>query len=490
MDSNPTSLPPMDPTAQRLVARARGIVPQGQALDTSHIFLEALLLGSGSPLAGEFEESVRERMNGALFSRIHNFEPMQTPDGFTPRLRTIFATAEQVARANNVPLTDTVLLSAILENDPVVEEVLLYTRAIDKQILVSKLRALIDMSRPDTSNDATLDLSRHSWIEQPNRAHSMKGCHTLLVAQTLNILATLDITEIAVVSGHNGSPIDQIIQTLTDLIASGSKVTGGPTRPFTYHHVRYVNVNSLRHIRTHAGRPSAYELLENAMHLSIREQSLLVLDSLETLEPGKENDDALIELLSAPGKALILGVYTRDENEAIDMEKVGLANTRHIDARPYNREQTLELLRSYFIPIWEQELNYTFEANAFDSIIALEPGAWIDSCRKVLPYLAVSLGKDAIDIADRNIIRPTAEAALVALDQLYEREWSTAMPPVRHQFEALLNDVRADIEHLITNPQPRLNDRKQSVLTRAHVVAQLICSNNSEFHLPGYKPAQ
>jgi len=60
----------------------------------------------------------------------------------------------------------------------------------------------------------------------------------------------------------------------------------------------------------------------------------------------------------------------------------------------------------------------------------------------------------------------------------------------RAKFQPILDEAQHDIEALLIDPLPKRDDNGKYILTRAHVTAQLICPNNSEFHYPGIPPEQ
>jgi hypothetical protein len=147
------------------------------------------------------------------------------------------------------------------------------------------------------------------------------------------------------------------------------------------------------------------------------------------------------------------------------------------------------LVRNYYLPHWVDRYSIDFTEDAFDHIIALEPGAWINARRKTLPYLVVGLARDALQtvLGGEALIRDTAVMALDALEKLRE-EWATTEPRIRQQFEPVLDEAHDEITALIERPMPATDGQGNRVLTRAHVTAQLICPNDSEFHYPGHAP--
>jgi hypothetical protein len=105
-----------------------------------------------------------------------------------------------------------------------------------------------------------------------------------------------------------------------------------------------------------------------------------------------------------------------------------------------------------------------------------------------LPYLVVALGDQTIQTAVRgdDAIRQTARESLDGM-KVARDELARAAEDVKSAYERLLQQVQDDLNTLSRNPTPRVNG-PYKILTRGHVVAQLFCPNDSEFHLPGFRP--
>jgi hypothetical protein len=291
--------------------------------------------------------------------------------------------------------------------------------------------------------------------------------------------------EIAVVFGRNGSPIDQFEKLLVRRLQFSDRMIGqrGPLQ--SYKQVWRIDIGQLRLHGT-----LAPEILQIIKEKAIKEKAVIVLTNLDKLRRRNRDplDEKLRMLVADRGKGIIcaLHVYYNNPPSPLELSLGGVLNIKRVRVEADNKETTKGFLKQYYYPLWDS-MGYTFDDNAFDTILDLEPGAWIDEERMTLPYLAVRLGNDTITTVLDGHEGATAVLALGELLKLLKEEQPNVEPDIQTEFEDALEISMKDLQALITNPSLKIVNGKRK-LTQAHVTAQLICHNGSEFHLPGYAP--
>lgn len=511
------SLGPLEHSAQRLLERAREQVQAGQALDVMHVTLAALLTPNGdgsdqvpaivATRAGGLDAKALETVLRVEL-RVHA-QPATTVDGVSDELRACVALWRQKAAEGNLRVTDALVLWAVLADDNSVSQrvrAMNGDRAAMLHVLESQMQPVVpetqanewrkmgprvvpaSLSGPDAlAYEEAVGLT---GIAVPTPDLHFKRMHAVLMANLLNVLGSTETPDIVVLEGRNGTPLHSAALVLAERLIAGEVFTEQRARLSQYHEVHRLNMETVRHLANLADKPAPQDVLQMAMQQAVEDQAVLVLDHMEALERDNPVDIGLFAQLANPGDALVLGLFELPERDEVPVDvALGLENIRQVPAREYSAMQTQALLREYYIPLWETQ-GFTFTQEAFDSVIALEPGAWIELRRKTLPYLAVGLGRDAMQTVKegRALVLDTARMALDALNEL-RHEWATTEERIREQFTDVLAEARRDIEALIANPDVQVENGRR-VITRAHVVAQLICPNDSEFHYPGHAPAQ
>lgn len=405
-------------------------------------------------------------------------------------------------------LTDAVVLWAILVDDNVVSH-LFDALHIDRAAVIRQLEGLFRSVSPEPEleegrldprvapesldeeeQEAFQEAVELTYVVRPSPGLWHKGMHALLMSNVLNVLGSMIQPEIAVLGGHNGTPLDTVPQVLADRLASGEPFTGQRARLSRHRAVHRLDLESVCGLADIPDEPEPHEVLEQKLAQSVEDRAVLVLDHMEVLGQDGDTERSLLGRLASPGAALVLGLYEMADRAEVGMEAaLKLHNMRQIAAHAYSPAQTKALLFDFYVPQWEEQ-GYVFLPDAFDSVIALEQGAWIESRRKALPYLIVGLAHDIIETVKDGapLIKETAQAALDALDGL-QQEWATTDERMRDQYHDTLDAARSSIAELLANPQVRF-DHGKVVITRAHLAAQLICPNESEFHYPGHVPPQ
>jgi hypothetical protein len=302
---------------------------------------------------------------------------------------------------------------------------------------------------------------------------------------TLCIAATSQEVPIAV--GRRGSPLGKLDQVLADRIAS-ERFTGTQESLNRYKAVYRLDARSLLGLANNPTELAPDKVFEQAKQLVQQRDAILVIDHVEAWR-GTGAPEALRWHLGNRGGALVCGLYTAtNEPDVFAEATLGLPNATLVRINAYNSDETRDFLKTYAMAHWMPN-GFSFAQDAFDSIYKLEPGCWISLKRITLPYLVVALSDQTIQTAIRgdDAIRQTAREALEGL-KVVRDEMSRATEDVKSVYEPLLRQVQADLDNLLRNPTPRANGPIPKMLTCGHVVAQLFCPNESEFHLPGFGP--
>lgn len=490
-----------EPAAQFLLERASALaLSAGQELDTLHIMLVALTepeaAGSASQSLSSFlsDETIKTCV-GAIRVQLHlNGRPASSPDAITAQLRHCLDLWIAEAQRRSLRVTETLILWAVITGDEVSAQIL-RTFAVDLYALTHDLERRFEVTSklPPPRSGQVDEVRNHVEIISPSMGCHFAGAHAVLMSNLLNVLGALDHAEIAILSGYNGTPLHHVEQVLADLLALGTTFSDErPRLQNDYQGVYRLNLAGLRNISSDASKPKPAQVLRAMLEISAQERAILVINDLELLQRQTVGDQELLAELANPGDALVLGLYEmpilggRGPDEALE-----LANTVNVSAHAYSALQSKTLVRNYYLPQWQEKHKVEFTDDAFDHIIALEPGAWINLRRKTLPYLVVGLASDVIQsiLGGESLMHETLVMAIDALDALHE-EWATTESRIRDKYEYTLDQAHREITALLDAPMPVVNADGMRVLTRAHVTAQLICPNDSEFHYPGHAPEQ
>ncbi len=497
---------PLEPSAQHLIETARALAQPGTALDSPHVLLAALTdtNGGGKPALLALDDVTRATLVGALRVQAQmSAEQNANVDAITNRLRACKNFWNDEAPKRSLRLSDAFVVWAILIKDPLVAQVM-QALAIDTNALRRDLEgrfAIIErvpptMPAPSRLNErealAYAEAAEHIEIVPATPGCHFAGMHAVLLANVFDVLGSCGLSQFVVLSGQNGTPYAEMPQVIADKLASGPQFSDARARLRDKRGVLLLDLTGIVLLAELSGKPEPHDVLRMTMKRAREEHSILVLNHIEILRNHQHVERTLLAELANPGETLVLGLYETHFRGDLGAERaLDMPDILSVAARKYSGEQTRAVLREFYIPRWEIERGYTFADDAFDSVIALEPGAWINLKRKTLPDLVIGLAGDTIGTAEEgaHLIKDVARMALGALTNL-RKEWATTDERIRQEFEATLEQARDDITRLIDAPDPVKDSRGYLVLTRAHVIAQLICPNASEFHYPGHAPEE
>lgn len=506
----------MEASAEELMNRARGFLQPSQALDVTHVFIAALPGGddSSSPPT-QISSTIlsvipQPEIVRALLSveiKLHSV-PATTPGAITDALRRAATIWLQHSAERKARVTDTVVIWGILSDDNAVTH-LLRELKLDRAALLDALSRNFQFLVPDADvRDVRQSAHRVAppsvsaelvpsyllaaelvRLVQPSLDHHLADMHAVLMSNILNVLGSCTRPEIAVLTGHNGTPLYSIPQALADRFASDEIFTDQRLRLARYKAVHILNLETVYQLGNVPDEPEPENVLEMAMLQAVEDRAVLVLERMEILFEEGEYQEHMLGQLADPGDALVLGILELAElGGTISVSSFGLHSARMIASRQYSASQTLDLLNHFYMPDWATH-GFVFADDAFQAVIALEPGAWIELRRKTLPYLVVGLARDTMQSikGGPSLVRDTAQMALDALDEL-RQEWATTEETLRDLFWPVLERARTDIQGLLDRPIQMQEDKY--LITGAHITAQLICPNDSEFHFPGHVPKE
>ena len=230
-------------------------------------------------------------------------------------------------------------------------------------------------------------------------------------------------------------------------------------------------------------------MLQEALVRSVQEQAILVLDHFEVLDPDQRADRALKTALADPGDALVLGLYWEpDVGRARRDGSLAWANARwQVPSLPYSPDRARGTIKDHFIPHWQHALRCTFDDNAFDSVYALEPWTWVGGVRMTLPYLAVFMGKDAIETAQGGVgdIQHLVKRAQATLVELQRAQGVT--PDVVDYFAPVFRNAESDLNAVLAKPLVHDNHGRK-ILSRGHITARLLGEDDHRFRYPPLVP--
>jgi hypothetical protein len=333
------------------------------------------------------------------------------------------------------------------------------------------------------------------------------------VSTFLDFLADAAVqAQVIVAVGRDGTLIDEIPKAMADRLARKDTFKGQQSSLAVYTGKLYVL--DMRAVLSHSKQANAPKpaSLFRAAHeyvLGLPERSILMLDHVEAIKSDAKEPEIedLRTAIADPGRLLVFGIF-HAPNHGDHTAEANLGREEIIKTLPmtvFNKQLTLTLLAQFYLPLWRKELprGYEFADDAFDALIELEPGAWVHRRRTMLPGLVAEVVADAMVTAARgpDQVKATAEGALLAFAELSAQEAPSSQD--RPRFEKVLKQAETDVRNLAQPPKPTsgpLNltlfgartqppDPNRPIkITAAHVLAEFICHNVSEFHYPGNAP--
>jgi len=499
-----------NPSEPSVLARARTLVRASQVFDTLHIMLAALTdpvsLGPAGEVLGSLDDRKRDRWVTAIQTALLHGAPVTFNDTTTTRYRQ----CEEIWRREALShggLTNTLVLATIVANDSEVAT-LMQLAEIDRSRVVFDLQARL--GQPDSAFQQfgsvintgplrTIISGPHGLLGglvtpvDPTPGLIYKDLSSVASNHFLNELGSAGQTRaVPIVTGYDGSPLPILYQILADSIAFRTPFTGQRAPLTNYTTVYQLDISQLKELAVASGEQTAHQAFETAKQLAQNNGAILMLDHLETVKGTSPFEVRLRTQAGTRGETLMFGVFwAADHTDPTTEAATAFALSPIIRANPYTPEETKDFLRRIFIPQWDRD-GYLFTPDAFDSIIVLESGAWINRHRKRLPYLVIDVATDTMETAHggESSIKATAQEAANALAILWRTEWPPAnmADDERRRLENTLRETDTEVRRLVERPTIVRKDGKV-VLTRAHVVAQLVCPNESEYHVPGHAPA-
>jgi hypothetical protein len=313
--------------------------------------------------------------------------------------------------------------------------------------------------------------------------------------------------QVIVASGRDGTLIDKIPTSVADRLAKKGTFQGDQISLAIYTGKLYsldLRATLTQAKQADAPRPASVLRAARDYVLEFKEKSILMLDHVEAIKSdAKEPEiEELRTVIASPGRQLVFGIFHAPNHGDHTVE----ANLGHEDVvRPlpmtvFDRELTRLLLAQFYLPLWRKELphGYDFAENAFDLLMELEDGAWVHRRRTVLPGLVTDVVADAMVTAARgqDQVRAIAQGALKAFKELAKED--PPSPQDRARFEKILNQAKIEVSKLAPKrkwlfagfgkPSQPQDPNKAIRITAAHVLAEFICHNVSEFHYPGKRP--
>ncbi|HEY7414435.1 MAG TPA: hypothetical protein VH593_04530 [Ktedonobacteraceae bacterium] len=505
----PRQFGPLQPSAKKLLECAERLVPAGWPFSPLHIVLAVLKDESGdipsSQILNTLVDSTQlNELKGFLEYGMQHGEPPASQDGLTQKLHECIQVWCKTIAERNVLLTDTVVLWTIITQDSSITHMMknydiqpeLVTGVLVGKFERDERHSTVQASSHFSSEEAQAYSKAEQLVQEvsPSSDYRCEHMHSLVTDGVLDVLgksAQSKDGEIPILVGHNGSALEEVEKALADRLAANHHPFRGVRERLQEFKAVYRLALGKIHELPKGQKPGPSLVLEMAKRYALDKKAILLISQIELLHGHTELEKSLRAPLVDRGDCLILGVYTLDHHSDVSKQlSLGLPNARIHLVREYDAQDTLTFLEKFYFPQWEL-LGYTFEPGAFDLLMKLEPGAWIESRRRVLPYLTVDLAEDTIDTAEEGNeeIHLAAERALKEIQNLRTKELPDVREGVRKQFEGLIKQAEEEIKALSAKPSPREDAAGHKVLKSGHLLAEFFCpTNESEFHFPGHNP--
>ncbi|MBF6591877.1 MAG: hypothetical protein IVW57_15315, partial [Ktedonobacterales bacterium] len=343
------------------------------------------------------------------------------------------------------------------------------------------------------------DLSEYLRLVPPTPDYAYRHRHP---ARTIAFLTRLDAClapenrKVLLLRGYRGSALHRLPKVLADVLAAPDPALA--TRfPWlaAYKTVYRLDVTGVLNLVTEADGPDPDAVLALVQQKIAKqhacETSILFLKDVKVLDVEKPRMHMdLWAALTAPSQLAIIGMYgTERHTEPTAAFLDGNPHdgrVTHLLVSKHNAGETRLFLRRQCAARWAEH-GFVFEEDAFDSLMAFEPGACVFGARKTLPYLARDLGDHTILTAlsddPKRAFEEMIESALAAVEQ--HLKWNKR-PEIRARFAEELERAKQDILALQRDPVPATKRQEDGtsvrVLTRCHVITQFLCPNQSHFN--------
>lgn len=529
---------PQPDMVSSLIARAKALVKPNRAFDTCHIVRAALEFPESAGIAGHVlqvrvEAVKRERWLGALkYYLEYHAEPLtfgdRPDDAKTSRLRQCYDAWVQESSLRITPVSNALILWTIMAKDAFTVELMgLYS--VDRDLVMRGLEEQFGVVESQTGPHAAVhnmgnlsgfgvagpntwqngpspwQAAQAAWLynSQPGVTNPLtpivlatpglvyRNLHPVASSHLLTELGKYaQARALPLLVGQDGSPLPLIGNVLADRFASREPFIGAQTPLNWCTGVVPVDIAHLRSLALSGGEHVAANILDAARKHAMTYRCVLMFDHVDALRGNTPPEVKLRAAINTPLGVPSFGVYyaAADGDSSREAAKA-FPDATVIPVSKYTATQTHEFIYSVFVPVWEHEHNLTLTADALDSVIALEPGIWVNRRRKTLPYVVLDIVLDALITArgGEPAVRETARQAQVELAKLWEMEWPSTADAIRRRYEGTLHEADIDLKRLVERPKLGMRDGKWA-LTRAHLTAQLLCPSQSQFHLPGFTP--
>jgi hypothetical protein len=311
------------------------------------------------------------------------------------------------------------------------------------------------------------------------------------IIQTMN--ECVEKQHVLILTSRTGSPMQDAAQCLADRLAQAAQRPGMADIAGARKAAFALDLQRLLVLLAGEAEVSATDVLAS-LHQEVQRQQaadevIVIVEHVDMLEidgPTNSFEDQLWGAFTAPWPLLVCGLYeTHLRSRPSPNFKKRSPRTIYLEIPKSSKRQTYDLLKTHHYPEWARQ-GYSFAADAFDTIIDLECGAHVNDVRTTLPYLAVRLAKHAITTDREGNFKELALQAREDLNDLLH-QMERVDSALRDKFAPALHSAQADINDLIDDPEPAVTPgagRPTKLLLRRHLVAQLICRNESYFAWP------
>jgi hypothetical protein len=329
-----------------------------------------------------------------------------------------------------------------------------------------------------------------------------------------NLAVAEDVDNVVVAIGRDGTLINELPKVMADRMQKGNTFSGQQAALNAYTGTLYridlrKVIDRARQKKTFKPVTVLYEAWKQLLAPPQTQKPVLLLDHIEALRPDVQDPALENELkdmraqITDPGQLLVFGIF-HAPNHGDHTGEASLGRPDIVITQPMNKyddKQTKALIQRFYLKHWQKEgRGFDFDSNTFDLLIALEPGAWVRRRRMVLPCLVTEIVSDAMSTALLGTAQIEATARC-ALDAFAELKGEAQGHAERGNFEPILNKAEKEVNQLLPSSgsgflgglfgagqQGKVEPGKRIKIISAHVMAEFICHNVSEFHYPGKFP--
>lgn len=345
----------------------------------------------------------------------------------------------------------------------------------------------------------------HKWLErvEPTAERVWRSTYMDQLARVLNVLNNQCLSDlprhVLVMDGLSGSPRRDMAKAIADYLdlPPDKRKARGLLQPYRRVYVvecRQLVVDMVNDPELNADavmQPIRSATSPKAGTSADKDRAVLVVDHVNLLL-GNATTEHLWQALAEDSTIALIGALDpmEDEHALRKLQDISPRQVETVSVDKTTPQDTYSYLSTHRYDEW-QVAGFTFADDAFDDVIALEPGASVNNRRMTLPHLAAEVGQLTVAHMEESVVNFSGGADVLKSDfarALQQVQTLLQSSKTRNELVSCL-EIAAEVIRTAADspqglvPQDVTSDSGPTVklLTRAHVSAQLLSSGGCAF---------